>query len=67
MPSKLCPNCFKEISTNIIPNFCCWCGTSLKKEKVLFEYKTYEEKVPYIEERKNMIEVEPGKFQMRLF
>lgn len=62
----------------MIPNYCAWGCGSLINEPLMPEFKTYEEKLDYIEQRKKEIqnpdyvtnksyEVEPGKFQMRLF
>jgi len=78
MPSKLCPICFKVVTCNTIPNYCAWGCGSLKNEPLMPKFNTYEEKLQYIEKRKAEImeernkqfssyEVEPGKFQMRLF
>lgn len=78
MPSKLCPNCFKVINCNIVPNYCAWGCGSIQNEPLIPKFNTYEETLQYIEKRKEEIiaarnkqfssyEVEPGKFQMRLF
>lgn len=78
MPSKLCPICFKVVSCNFVPNYCAWGCGSLKNEPLMPQFNSYEEQLEYIEQRKKEIiegkkqekigcEIEPGKFQMRLF
>ncbi len=35
MPSKWCPKCERIVSSNHVPNYYAWCGTSLKDEPLL--------------------------------
>jgi len=47
MPSKQCPECGKIVISSQIPNYCAWCGCSLKEQPlcdICEIYKTSEGK-----------------------
>lgn len=67
MTSKWCRICGRMVTTNTIPKYCAWCGTSLAWEPVLPEYKTWEEQSKLIAKlRANMLP-KTVSIQMKLF
>ena len=46
MPSKKCPDCGKIVTSSQIPNYCAWCGCSLKEQPLISNSAPLEGEVP---------------------
>ena len=57
MSSKWCSNCHKIVTTNTIPNFCCWCGRDLRGEEILPKIKSWSDRITLIEKLEKGIEI----------